>query len=404
MSEVVQMNAEDNFRLTLKSQVAVWLIYSSDGFKLHMESELKKCTNVSVDLIPLSDFSSHTIKDKPAPDLIFIQAGGDWSKKLSELYANSVVLQNSNSSLVVFGDESNNFDLKVALRIGASDFLSESIHLQGIASILTAVSEEKLASLDLAELHVFVNSKGGSGASTVSMNTAIELSKNPANKVLYLDLDVQFGAIQDYLDLKPQYGLHDIIDAASDLDEISLQTLVSSHSSGLFFLNFQQMHPIENELKARSLHTIIPLLREHYTHIVADLSRGIEANYSSLISQATKVFFIAQQNYVSIKNTNDMLGVVELEFGLSKEQVEVVVNRYDKKQHLKITDIEEALGAIRVHVFPNDYKVVNESSNLGKPFSLSKKKSPVSEAVTRLASSITPLPEEKKGWLGKIFG
>ncbi|CAM3995599.1 AAA family ATPase [Vibrio neonatus] len=403
MSEVVQMNANDEFRLALKSQISIWVVFSTAAFKEHIEKELNKCTNAFVSFITLNDFNSQQIKDQSSPDLIFIQSSGDWAQKLTELYANSLVLQNSNSSLVVFGDEGNSFDLKVALRIGASDFLSEVTTIEGLASILTAVADEKFTSKELAELHVFVNSKGGSGASTVSMNTAIELAKNEQNRVLFLDLDIQFGAIQDYLDLKPQYGIHDIIDAANDLDETALQTLVSKHSCNLSFLNFQQMHPIENELKARSLHTVIPVLREYYTHIVADLSRGIEANYSSLISQSTKVYFVAQQSYVSIKNTNDMLGVLEIEYGLPKEHVEVVVNRYDKKQALKITDIEDALGDIRVHVLPNDYKVVNESSNLGKPFCLSKKKSTVSEAITRLASSIAPVKEEKTGWLGKIF-
>ncbi|GEM80160.1 AAA family ATPase [Vibrio superstes] len=404
MSEVVHMNANDDFRLALKSQVSLWIVHSTVTFKEHIDAELSKCTNAYPHYIMLNEFTSQNLKERTSPDLIFIQASGDWAQKLTELYSNSLVLQNSNASLVVFGDEGNSFDLKVALRIGASDFLSESSTIEGLASILTAVADEKLASKELAELHLFVNSKGGSGASTVSMNTAIELAKCKQNKVLFLDLDIQFGAIQDYLDLNPQYGLHDIIDGANDLDEVALQTLVTKHSCELSFLNFQQMHPIENELKARSLHTVIPLLREHYTHIIADLSRGIEANYSSLISQSTKVFFVAQQSYVSIKNTNDMLGVLELEYGLPRNHVEVVVNRYDKKQGLKITDIEGALGQIRVHVFPNDYKIVNESSNLGKPFCLSKKKSAVSDAVTRLATSIAPVEEqEKTGWLGKIF-
>ncbi|OBT06580.1 hypothetical protein A9264_08380 [Vibrio sp. UCD-FRSSP16_10] len=403
MNEIMQTNANDDFKLALKSQISIWIVYSTNAFKKHIETELAKCTNAFTSFITLNEFDSNNVKERTIPDLIFIQSSGDWAQKLTELYSNSLVLQNSNSSLVVFGDEGNSFDLKVALRIGASDFLSELTSLEGLASILTTVADDKFSNKELAELHIFVNSKGGSGASTVSMNTAIELAKNESNKVLFLDLDIQFGAIQDYLDLKPQYGLHDIIDASSDLDETALQTLVSKHSCNLSFLNFQQMHPIENELKARGLHTIIPVLREHYTHIVADLSRGIEANYSSLISQSTKVYFIAQQSYVSIKNTNDMLGVLELEYGLPKEHVEVVVNRYDKKQALKITDIEEALGQIRVHVLPNDYRVVNESSNLGKPFCLSKKKSAVSEAISRLASSIAPVKEQKTGWLGKIF-
>lgn len=404
MSEIVKITPKNNnFKLILKSHVQVWVIYSQDSFKTHLQKEFSNCSNASIDYMELERLSEGALNQSIAPDLLFVQASGDWAQRVSELYSNNGLLQSGNTTLVAFGDESDNVELKTALRIGASDFLSESITLEGLSSILKAISDEKLSSRNLSELYTFINSKGGSGASTVAMNVAIELAKNEQNKVLFLDLDVQFGAIQDYLDLTPQHGLHDVIDGASDLDEISLDALVSKHNCGLYFLNFQQLHPIENELKARDLHKVIPLLRQFYTHIVADLSRGIEANYGTLISLATKNYFIAQQGYVSLKNTNDMVSVMELEFGAPRSQVEVIINRYDKKQQIKITDIEEALGEVRVHVLPNDYKTVNESSNLGKPFALNKKKTPISIAVSQLASSIVPQTEQQTSWFKKLF-
>ncbi|GAM64981.1 type II secretion system ATPase tadZ [Vibrio ishigakensis] len=359
--------------------------------------------SATLEFMELERLSEGSLNQSSAPDLMFVQASGDWAQKVSELYSNNGLLQSGNTTLIVFGDESDNIELKTALRIGASDFLSETSSLESLSSLLKTIADEKLSSKNLSELFTFINSKGGSGASTVAMNVAIELAKNEKNKVLFLDLDVQFGAIQDYLDLQPQHGLHDVIDGATDLDEVSLDALVSKHSCGLYFLNFQQLHPIENELKARNLHKVIPLLRQYYTHIVTDLSRGIEANYGTIISLATKNYVIAQQGYVSLKNTNDLLSVLELEFGAPRPQIEVVINRYDKKNQLKITDIEEALGDVRVHVLPNDYKTVNESSNLGKPFALNKKKTPISVAVGHLASSIIPQTEQETSWLKKLF-
>ncbi|WP_261816787.1 AAA family ATPase [Vibrio gallicus] len=404
MSEIVKITPDNNhFKLVLKSQLQIWVVYSHESFKAHLNKQFAGCNNVSLVFMELERLAEGVLNQSAAPDLLFVQASSDWAHNISELYENNGLLQAGNTTLIVFGDEADSIELKTALRIGASDFLSESTTLEGLANLLKTISQEKLSSRHLSELFTFINSKGGCGASTVAMNVAIELAKIESNKVLLLDLDVQFGAIQDYLDLQPQHGLHDVIDGASGLDEVSLESLVSKHSSNLYFLNFQQLHPIENELKARDLHRVIPLLRQYYTHIVADLSRGIEANYGSLISLATKNYLIAQQGYVSLKNTNDMVSVLELEFGTPKNQLEVVINRYDKKHQLKITDIEEALGDVRVHVLPNDYKTVNESSNLGKPFAMNKKSTPISNAVTQLALSIVPQSESQTSWLKKLF-
>ncbi len=93
----------------------------------------------------------------------------------------------------------------------------------------------------MGDLTLFINTKGGSGATTLATNTAIELSSYAKSKVLLIDLDMQFSDAADYLNCKPKYNINDVIDSVNDLDELSLEGLVYQHPSGLNYLCFNQM-------------------------------------------------------------------------------------------------------------------------------------------------------------------
>ena len=110
------------------------------------------------------------------------------------------------------------------------------------------------------------------------------------------------------------------------------------------------------------------MLREQYPYVIVDLSRGLDRTFTSVISPATKVFMITQQNLVAIKNTTQILKLLTFELGVSKEQMEVIVNRYEKRQSIKLKDIQDTVGNIPIHTIPNEFKVAIESANLGRPY------------------------------------
>ncbi len=191
---------------------------------------------------------------------------------------------------------------------------------------------------------------------------------------MLLDLDLQFGVSDDYLNLTSKYTLADAIANVSDMDEVSLGSIVTKHSSGLHLLGFKHENSQENFEKAHHIAKLLPVLREVYEYIIVDMSRGIDRLFSSVVSPANKVFLVTQQNLVAIRNTTRIAKVLALEFGIGKEHIEVILNRYEKRQSIKVQDVEGTIVGVNVHIIPNDFKVAFESANLGRPFVETKKK------------------------------
>ncbi|KGY12562.1 type II secretion protein [Vibrio tubiashii] len=405
MGEAVKMTPNGSVPLRLKTNLTIWVFYSSDAFHLHISHELSKCQSISFEMISFHGLVVGNLAHFSPPDLIFVETGPNWAQKIVELqnYEAPESSDNHEASLIVFGNENDNGALKISLRIGAADFVSNTAQIEELIPLLKNVAEEKVASRNLGDLLVFMNTKGGSGASTIALNSAIKMAKQFPEQVLLLDLDLQFGVINDYLSINPSYSMTDALANVSDLDEVSLSTFVTKHPTGLHILSFKRENSHENYEKAKHLNKLMPLLREHYPYVVVDLSRGLDRLFAPVLAPATKVFLIAQQNLVAIKNTTQMIKILSFEFGINKDQVEVVINRYEKRQSIRLKDIQGTIGDIPVYVVPNEFKVALESANLGRPFIEAKKSSSISKSISRFVHSFTPQPEQKKGWFKRLF-
>jgi len=406
MGEAVKLSRSGSSNIRLKTKLSVWVLYSSDEFKLHMMNELPQCSSLSFEIISLHGVSADSFKNFIPPDLIFVETGPNWPQKVVELqnYDGPMLEDDSHvsTSLVIFGDESDNGALKIALRLGATDFMSDTATITDLVPLLKNVAEEKIAAKKQGKLFVFLNTKGGSGASTIALNTAVEVAMNRKDEVLLLDLDIHFGVIMDYLNINPAYSINDAIVNVKDLDEISLHSLVSKHPSGLHVLSFKHENHSENFDKALQIGKLLPTLLEFYPYVFVDMSRGVDRMFAPVLSQATKLYLITQQNLVAIKNASRIIKSLTMEYGVTKEQLELIVNRYEKRQQIRLKDIEQTISGIDFHIIPNDFKAAIESANLGKPFVESKKNSSITKSVVELSQSLVPV-KEKKGWIKRLF-
>ncbi|KJY85013.1 type II secretion protein [Vibrio galatheae] len=406
MGEAVKITPNGSAPLRLKTNLTIWVFYSSDAFHLHISHELSKCQSISYEMISFHGLVVGNLAHFSPPDLIFVETGPNWAQKIVELQnyeSPESHNENHEASLIVFGNENDNGALKISLRIGAADFVSNTAQIEELIPLLKNVAEEKVASRNLGEMLVFMNTKGGSGASSIAINSAIKMAKLHPNHVLLLDLDLQFGVVNDYLSINPTYSMTDALANVSDLDEVSLGSFVTKHPSGLHILSFKRENSHENYEKAKHLNKLLPLLREHYPYVIVDLSRGLDRLFAPVLAPATKVYLIAQQNLVAIKNATQIMKLLSFEFGINKEQIEIVINRFEKRQSIRLKDIQATVGDIPVHVVPNEFKVALESANLGRPFVEAKKSSSIAKSISRFVDSLSPQPDEKKGWLKRLF-
>ena len=107
---------------SLRTNLTVWVVYATQMFKNHIETELTKCISISIEWLDLSTVTMETIANKRTPDLIYIESGDNWVQKIAHVYSSEGSLQHNQTSLVVFGDEHDATSLKMALKLGASDY------------------------------------------------------------------------------------------------------------------------------------------------------------------------------------------------------------------------------------------------------------------------------------------
>lgn len=401
MLKPVKMDNE--IHKSLKTNLIVWIVYSTSNFKIHIADELSECVNLNIDWIELESFNLDFVKNKQIPDLIYIETGESWAQKVAHVYSSDSSLQHNHTALIVFGDENDTASLKMALRLGATDYLSRSVDLGELYPLLKSTADEKIANKQMGDLTLFINTKGGSGATTLAINTAIELSSYAKSKVLLIDLDMQFSDAADYLNCKPKYNINDVIDSVNDLDELSLEGLVYQHPSGLNYLCFNQNDTKDNHKHAVQVSKLLPILRQFYSHIIVDLSHGVEHVYQQIVSPATHVFLIMQQNVTSVKHAVSYIRSLELDYGLSSHQVELIVNRFEKKSTISLKDIENAVSGHAIHLVPNNFAIAIESANLGNPIVQSKKNSALKASLAEISHLLESPTKENQSWIKKLF-
>ncbi|EPO0009930.1 TPA: AAA family ATPase [Vibrio alginolyticus] len=401
MLKPVKMDNETH--KSLKTNLIIWIVYSTSNFKIHIADELSRCVNINIDWIELDTFNLDFVKNKQVPDLIYIETGESWAQKVAHVYSSDSSLQHNHTALIVFGDENDTASLKMALRLGATDYLSRSVDFGELYPLLKSTADEKIANKKMGDLTLFINTKGGSGATTLAINTAIELSSYAKSKVLLVDLDMQFSDAADYLNCKPKYNINDVIDSVNDLDELSLEGLVYQHPSGLNYLCFNQNDPKGNYKHAVQVSKLLPILRQFYSHIIVDLSHGVEHVYQQIVSPATHVFLILQQNVTSVKHAVSYIRSLELDYGLSSHQVELIVNRFEKKSTISLKDIENAVSGHAIHLVPNNFAIAIESANLGNPIVQSKKNSALKASLAEISHLLESPTKENQSWIKKLF-
>lgn len=399
----IKNNIGVGVQFSLKTNLHIWTLHSSNEFKSHIRSELARSKNTVVEYISLSAVSEEGLSSFHEPDIIIVEASEDWADKVADLQKYNLPFGENEVSLLVFGDDNDSGNLKLALKLGAADYYFRHAEIEVFVPFLREIAEHKIANRKMGELLLFMNAKGGNGASTLALNSAVELAEKFPNQVLLIDIDTQFGLLNEYLDISPKYGLVEAIETLQDMDEASISSLVTKYGGKLHTIGFTRGQGSIAIAKSTDVQKLIPMLRQYYKYVIIDFSRGIDPIFSPLVTPATKIFLVLQQNYMSLKNTSHLVKSLKLEFGVVTDSLSIVINRFDKGQSISIKDVETTVPNIKVDVIPNDFKNANESANLGKPVVEYRRKSAIGKAIHKLCSDLMPEETNQKGWLARLF-
>ena len=246
-----------------------------------------------------------------------------------------------------------------------------------------------------------------SSDTTVVAGVAHVLAARFGLSTLLMDLDCQFGVQYLNLDLRPEKGLKEALDAVDSLDEVALRAYVTPHASGLHVLGaLPPQILLPGEVTEKQLHRLLDLLLESYSQIVVDLPCTIDTMFSMIIEKMRHIVMVVQQDFQNIRNAQKMLHILRDELQVPVERVGFVINRYEANHAITIKELEQALQLHTVGIIPSDFRSVNQATNLGVPLFEHAPKSPVAQAIEPLAAWVSgyALPKQPPRSLFKKLG
>jgi pilus assembly protein CpaE len=295
---------------------------------------------------------------------------------------------------LVVGPQGNTKLMRLAMKAGACDYLEHPVDpadfLEAIESVWKSLRYQ--VSDESGGLVAVVSAKGGSGGSFLTVNIAHIMAAELKYRVAMLDLDMQFGSLGHYLDLKSQHGLLGALDVAEDLDAVAMDAYMAKHPSGLSLLGpLDEELVLTRDIPLDRFRHLLDLVKDTYNYTFVDQPRQIDDVSAAVYEHADRVVLVVQQDLANIRDANRLRKILTSQLAVPEDRVLVVVNRYDKSNPVELDDICKSLGVEKESVLlvPNHYRDVAESVNMGIPMLEHARNSAVTTGIIALANRIS---------------
>jgi pilus assembly protein CpaE len=214
--------------------------------------------------------------------------------------------------------------------------------------------------------------KGGTGKTLTSCNLAVALAL-AGQKVLVIDLDLQFGDVALCLGLPPEKTMYDLAVSGGSLDSGKLHDYVMTHDTGVDVLLAPARPDQASAITIDLLRDILVVARGTYDYVIADTPPGFTAEVIATIDASSDLVMVGTLDSLSLKNTKlglETLGLMDYD----PKKIQLVLNRADTRVGISQHDVVMVLGAEPNVFIPSD-REIPRSVNEGIPITLSRPQS-----------------------------
>jgi pilus assembly protein CpaE len=344
-------------------------------------------------------------QDTRRADLLIFELSDDTANEFQ--YIESLLNSDAVAEVFLVSENSVPAVLLQAIRTGAKEFFPQPINEGELRQALERFKDrrDKPGRKDpdgIGRIITVIGSKGGVGTTTVAVNLAVNLAgkRSVPSSVALIDMNMLFGEIPLFLEIKPGFHWGEITKNIVRLDSTFLMNILTKHQSGVYVLpspgHLNHREPMIPELVGR----LIGFIQRIFDFVIIDGGQSLDESSLKILEMSDTVLLITLLSLPCLSNTNRLLE----SFGdlgyLPKERVRIVANRYLKNSDISLKDAEESIGKKVFWTIPNDYKTTMSAINNGKPLSQIASKAPVTRSMEGLADSFFKGEEdqETKWW------
>jgi pilus assembly protein CpaE len=239
---------------------------------------------------------------------------------------------------------------------------------------------------DRGEIIAVCGAKGGTGCTSIAINLAAELCH--IHRVVAVDLNFSMGDVASFLDLKPTKSISDLLLELDRLDERVLAGSVSVHKSKLHVLAQPNELDEQEDVRGDNVLRLLQSCAESYQYCMVDCGTALNEATLTTMTVADTLLLVVNPDVPSVKNAWRRLQLFD-RIGVERTRVRLVVNRYEKRAQLTLSDIESNLGLGVAASIENDWKTLSQAVNEGRLVRDVNKKSVAARDISNMVTLIT---------------
>jgi pilus assembly protein CpaE len=312
------------------------------------------------------------------------------------------------TQIVILSVQGDSNYMRRAMLAGARDFLTKPIDVDELTAAIRRAGrvawneKEKLASSgfsgpsgagsgsgtllpgDQGHVITVFSPKGGTGKTTLTANLAVSM-RQQGQTVVAVDGNLQFGDLSFFFNEQGRNNVADLAPRADELDrEVVAEVLLRHEASGVHILAAPMRPEQADTVSGEQFGSVVRYLSRMYPYVLVDTGSLLNELTLAALDSASMVVLMITQDIPSIKNARLFLDLAE-GVGLSKEQIVLVMNRFDKRRTITPERVRDNFKKEVAAVIPLDEKLVVPAMDRGEPFVLRNSSTPVAKSIADLA-------------------
>ncbi len=252
--------------------------------------------------------------------------------------------------------------------MGVTEYLPKPVTRDAVQSVLRPhlVGQEPGPSA-IRQGHVIAicGAQGGAGATTITVNLALQLADATRGSVAILDLNLQNGETGVMLGVQPGTGLRNALEDPERADALLLDRVAISVGPRVRLIAADEAIDADLRITEAGVSHLLGLLRQKFNSIVVDMPMPVPPAIRPVVAAARHVFVLLEPEVTGLRNARALRAMVTEIAGVNR--VFTVLNRADGRGGLTRALVEKALGAPVDFVIPDLGRKMVEAVNLGQP-------------------------------------
>lgn len=336
------------------------------------------------------------------PDVVLVDLDGEndfppWMLQLTQSLPKTAVLVCSHNREADF--------LIQAMQMGVREILPLPLSRPELEAALERVwiAKKRLQpeSPGRGQVVVVTGHKGGVGSTTIAINLAMALTELTSGPLALMDLGRPFPDVGKFLDQEATYSIIDLIHNLSSLDQSFVRRIMQPYQGKLAILHGCSDFKEQDSIEPEALEKIIGVLRSFYKWTIVDLSHWLDGLFLQACKEGDVVLMLTELTVPDLRNLKKLWPILQ-EWQSGRDQVKVVVNRYQKGNGLQLRDLEQVIKKSVFATLPSDYPALDEAITRGEPLMVAKPRSKLCHSLKQLAQKLreaAPGAEEEEAVL-----